>query len=225
MPSVWQNIGHTVKKAVTDTGHAVGTALNNPVVKGLGAAALGATGVGLLPAAAIMGGAGVLGGAIRPGGGLKGAVTQGGQGALLGAGGSLAGSLVRDGLPGAVKTAAGKVLPGAGKMAMSTLVPGGGSLSLGGVGDFLKDNALGLGMGALGAKQIGDERQAADDLVNHGLNTAHKAYEDKAELRRLSLSQLTAPSLAPNLSGRFDTGAVNPYAKKMPMSALRSGGV
>jgi hypothetical protein len=99
---------------------------------------------------------------------------------------------------------------------------GGGGGILDSIGGFLHDNALPLAAGAAGAAAVGHERDEADKLTNRGIASAHEAYDAKAPLRKMALSQLTS-NLTPNLSGRFATGATNPYAKKMPLSALRGG--
>lgn len=189
------NVGSAVKKAASDTVHEVA---RHPAIYGTLAA----------PLLGPVGGAVLAGAKHIPG---VSSVISGAQHVYDALGDTDAAKKAREIRDGITRPG------GPGKLPMSQVTggdKGGGPL------DWLKDNALPLGVGLLGAKQVGDERQAADDLVNRGLDTAHKAYADKEGLRAMALSQLTSPSLTPNLSGRFDTGATNPYAKKIAMSSL-----
>jgi hypothetical protein len=90
-----KNIGNTVKKAVVDTGHAVGKVATSTVGQAVVGGALALTGVGLPAAAGIMAATKGVGNLIKPGGNLKGAVTGAAQGAVEGAVASEAGSLGR----------------------------------------------------------------------------------------------------------------------------------
>lgn len=219
MPSVWQNIGNAVKKGVGDTGHAVGTALNNPVVKGLGMGALALSGVGLPAAIGIGGGLGALGGAIRPGGGLKGAITQGAQGAALGAGGSLAGSAGRAalGVLGDHGAAAAGGLPG--------VIQKGASAIPGMIGGLAKDALGGGGLGStllggaelLNAANLGRE---SSEYADKAFNLQNDSYQQRAPLRALGMQRLTNPA-APNVSGMQATTAANPFAPRTPALGVR----
>lgn len=84
-----------LKSSIKGTGHFVGKVASSKITKGILAAGLAATGVGVGASAAIMGTMGVTGGALRKGGGLKKAV----RGGIVGAG------------TGAVAGGVGKLLP------------------------------------------------------------------------------------------------------------------
>lgn len=210
----WKDIGRAIKKGVTDVGHGIGSALNNPVVKGIGTAALAASGVGLPAAIALGAGTGALGGALRPGGGLKGAITQGGQGALLGATGSIGGTVGRaalgaaagGGTPGgplgggsamgAIKGIAGNALGGLGSQALGAITGNGGL------------NALGLAQGVNAAMLS----KQSTDFANRAMGDVQHSYDERAPLRALGLQGLTNPT-APNVGGiRKVAGTGNPFA-------------
>jgi hypothetical protein len=209
---------------LSSAGHKLGSALNSPWVKGIGTAALGLTGVGLPAAIGIGGGLGALGGALRPGGGLKGALTQGGQGALLGAGGSLAGTAGRAALGavgGGAKGAAGTVAGKAGGLiphdadGSVNWLGGGGLLgqAAGGIKDTLMGNgglnALGIAQG-LNAANLGKQ---STDYANKAFDLQNNSYQERAPLRALGLQGLTQPK-APNMAGIAATTGANPFAKR-----------
>lgn len=89
------NVGKTVKKAVVDTGHAVGTAVTSKVGQAVLGGALAVTGFGLPVAAAVGAGVKATGNLIKPGGNLGKAATGAYQGAALGVGSAVVGSGVR----------------------------------------------------------------------------------------------------------------------------------
>ncbi|HKW09273.1 MAG TPA: hypothetical protein VJO33_02775, partial [Gemmatimonadaceae bacterium] len=91
------NIGHAVKKGVTDVGHFVGNVATNPWVDAGLAGVLALTGVGIPASAAIMGGTKGLGELIKPGGNLGNAASGGLKGAALGAGASALGGALSGG--------------------------------------------------------------------------------------------------------------------------------
>lgn len=212
-----------VGKGLKDTGHAVGTALNNPYVKGAGMAALAASGVGLPLAAAIGAGTGAVGGALRPGGGLKGAITQGAQGAALGAGASLGGSAIKavgsrllggtagsGGTPGA---AAGGGVAGDDYVYPDAGGGGGGWLDtvkglVGGAGKLLPV-ALGAGAAIEGV----NAQKKANELQQEGLNMARDDYKSRGQFRDAATPRLLNPS-RPDLSAFADPG--NPYRRGVP---------
>lgn len=220
---------------LTKVGHAIGDAQNNPLVKGLEAAALTATGVGIPAAAGILGGAGLVGGAIRSGGGLKGALTQGAQGALTGG----AAGLVRPAF-GAVKSGlmsvGSKLLPGGmpstgaaedafyneangvpgdtgssnplmsvGKNALSGMVPKNKDGSID-YGALLK-----LGIGAGTAYEGYKSNQQATDDRKKALDLASAQYNANAPLRAQATAGLQQTQ-RPDLSPLFADG--NPYKPK-----------
>lgn len=92
--------------SVKGTGHTIGQIADNPVTKAALAAALTATGVGAPAAAAILASEGALGGALKPGGGLKDAAVGGAEGAIAGGGSALAGKAL-SGLGSAVSSIPG----------------------------------------------------------------------------------------------------------------------
>lgn len=220
-------VGGTLGKIGQDVKIGAGKVLSNPLVDA-GLTFIPGVGPGIAAAA------GGLGKALDTSHGSVG-VGDIAKGALTGYAAGTAGQALKGGLS-AVKGAYDVGgMAGAGKMALSKLTgapmpggapgaaPGGGGGGLlGKVAGFLGDNALPLGVGAMGAAQVGMERNEADKLTNRGIDSAHQAYDAKAPLRQMALSQLMNTQ-APDLTGRFSTGAVNPYAKKLPMSAVRGG--
>lgn len=219
---------------LTKVGHAIGDAQNNPLVKGLEAAALTATGVGIPAAAGILGGAGLVGGAIRSGGGIKGALTQGAQGALTGG----AAGLVRPAF-GAVKSGlmsvGSKLLPGGMPSTGQSeddfyneangIVTGGssnplvsvGKSALSGMAPKNKDGSidygalLKLGIGAGTAYEGYKSNQQATDDRKKALDLASAQYNANAPLRAQATQGLQQTQ-RPDLSPLFADG--NPYKPK-----------
>lgn len=79
-----KGIGKAIGKAAKQVGHAVGKVASSKVVKGVVGGALALTGVGIPASAAIMGGIGAAGGALKKGGGLKQALKGAGTGVATG---------------------------------------------------------------------------------------------------------------------------------------------
>lgn len=90
-----RKVGSGIKNTVVGAGHLVGEVASNPVVQGLTAAGLAATGVGVPAAAAIMAAERGGGKLLAPGGNIGQAARGGVEGAAMGAGASLLGSGVR----------------------------------------------------------------------------------------------------------------------------------
>lgn len=223
-----------VGSGVKTVGHAIGDAQNNKWVKAAEAAGLAATGIGAPEAALLMGGAGLVGGAIRSGGGLKGAITEGGQGALTGAAAGLAGSGIRQIGSKIASMGAQKMLPGAtsgGATIPGTDIPvpdGGTTASGPGLGGALssvgsallpknadgsinwaKAAQLGLTVGA-GVEGIQNSNKASA-LQKQALDAATGDYNLRAPLRTAAYAALANPVKA-NDSNLFDP--TNPYARK-----------
>lgn len=129
LKKVVKNVGKAVGKAVVDTGHAVGKVADSKIAKGIVAAGLAATGVGVAPAAAIMAAQGAAGGALKKGGGLKKAARGAATGAATGAAAGVAGKVLPK-VPGLSKpltklrgkastTVLGKIMPKSAKRATS----------------------------------------------------------------------------------------------------------
>lgn len=177
------NIGSTVKKAVTDTGHVVGEVADNPWTKAALAAGLAATGVGLPAAGAIMAADGAAGGALKPGGGLKPALGGAATGAVEGGLASGAGSLIRK-LPavaGAVLGAKGAGGAGGTVGPVGTAANGGavddgsgidwGSIINGATGGGGSDGG-GIDWGSLLGKVPGLLGEAGSFVKDHGTDLA-----------------------------------------------------
>lgn len=241
MGSFFGNIGSAIKKGVVDTGHFIGKAQSNPIVKGLEAAGLAATGVGIPASAAILAGAGAAGGALRPGGGLKGALTQGAQGALTGAAAGAVGDVVGQGGIGlgGLKSGAGKL----GSLALSKLKGGtsaqpeydsngepitsdpnydaGGGFSL---GNFLKGNAGNLITGGLGAASAINSSQLqgkANDFANKAVDTSQQSFDARAPLRVAGIAGMLKPVPSTDVSGLSKrAGQGNPFARSIPLSSV-----
>lgn len=195
-------VGGTVGKIGQNIKIGTGKVLSNPIAQGIIGATLG-------PGAAAA--AGGLGRALD--------TTNGGSGigdialsGLKGYGAGKVGQVVK-GVGSGIKAGfdaggvTGALKAGVGKLPLSGLVGGAG-----GDGGFDLGNLGTLASGAIGAYQVGKERDAADALTNRGLDTAHQAYDAKAPLRQMALSQLLNPTHT-NLAGRFATNAHNPFAK------------
>lgn len=185
-----------IKNGLVHAGHAVGDTLNNKYVKGALATGLALTGVGAVPAAAIMAGTGVASGTLRSGGGLKGALTGAGQGAVTGAAAGLGGKAIRTGI-GALRSVHGAPedpgVDGAGDVGMDEGLDAGGRFrSLGGAlktGLGLASTANGIYSGYQGAKLRGQMAKQAE---------AEAAAN--AELRAGALGKMRAAETRPDLS-------------------------
>lgn len=113
--SFFGSIGNAIKKGVVGAGHLAGKVLSNPIVEGASAFI---PGVGPL----ITAGEGALGGLLKPGGNLGGAISGGLQGAAAG----IAGGGIRKLGSGILQNGIGSVLSG-GLRSSGTFAPGGGS--------------------------------------------------------------------------------------------------
>lgn len=223
--SVFGNIGKAIKKGVTDTGHFIGKVADNPVTKGVTAAALAATGVGAPAAAAIMAGEGLAGGALRKGGNLGTAVKGGATGALEGFGASKLGGLARGAmgaLGGNAAGAGGDVVPGqAGSSLLGKLgglAKGAGSSLLGGLEHQFQnaDGSIDWGklgkLGLAGASLYGQHEATnkANDYFNQQqgmrndmMKQAQSDYASRQPLRDASFAKLGGLISAPRSGDVF----------------------
>lgn len=211
------NIGGTIKKAVVDTGHAVGKVANNKYTQMAAAAALAATGVGAPAAAGIMAGMAGGGKLLAPGGNIGDALKSGAKAGVTSYGvGKLAGAI-----PGAGKLAS--KIPGAEKV----LGAGGANLPeqivFDGAGNIVPQAAShSLGGTILGGlKSVGKFALDNPDLIAGGLAgvSGFKAGQQSDDLRTQAIQ---AMSERPDLSSIFaDPGnPYNRYAQK-PKAAGR----
>jgi len=188
-------IGH----AATEVGHAVGGALNNPLVDTVLAAGGQALGMPMpITMAALKG----LGGAIAPGGNLGTALGQGaiglGEGALAGGVGGLLGG----GAGGAAQAVPGAASAGSsgGLTGLINGIPGLGGLAqgleksapslLGNLGSFLTGNG---GMNALGIAQglnAANLQKTANNYATDALGTENALWNSQAPMRAQALAQL-----------------------------------
>lgn len=90
-------------------------------------------------------------------------------------------------------------------------VPGNGIMTPG-LTDLLKKYGIPVGVGALGAYQSGQARNTAQNTMNKGLGYATDAYNAKAPIRTMALSQLQNPTKL-NLAAPLSTGYRNPFAR------------
>lgn len=128
-----KSIGH----ALTNVGHAIGTAVTSKVGQGILGGALALTGVGAPAAAAIFATTKGVGNLIKPGGNIKHFVTGAAQGAIEGVASNLVGkagrAVVSHFTAGNAATVASKVAPkvlGGGGAAGGTTVVGGGDTGI-----------------------------------------------------------------------------------------------
>jgi hypothetical protein len=218
---VWggiKNVGSTIKKAAVDTGHELGRAASNPVVQGLTAAGLAATGVGAPAAAAIMAAQRGGGALLKPGGNIGAGLRGGVEGAAMGAGAAKAGSLVRgvlsNGLPsassvfssgGALKDAAGKLISG-GAGGLPASIASAAGLGGGGVSPLV---GLLAGAQMVNATNLGAK---ANQFADEGWNLAKGSYMDRAGLRSKGIEGLTNPVTR-------DTSALSSIRNTNPVAA------
>lgn len=259
-----------LKSSVKGTGNLVGKIADNKLVQGVTAAALAASGVGAPAAAAIMGGIGASGGALKKGGGLRSAIGGAASGVASAATGAALAkvpgvSSVLSRVPGVgggslvsadiLKSAAaagnavnglnfGSIVGNAGKgagMGIKDFFLGGGADGQGNfgilgdiggrvkkvpglseIGGSLWKNKDALLAGA-GLFMDAKDDARARGLEERGLNYATGAYDEKAKLRALALSQLMGPDQAPDLSGRLGgVDAGNPYAVRRKVPGVSS---
>lgn len=246
------NVGTAIKKATVDTGHAIGTVASNPVVQGLTAAGLAATGVGAPAAAAILAAQKGGGALLRPGGNIGDAATGAATGAITGYGVGKAGGLLRTALGGAQGAGALSPTGGIADASTSTGMPpddgGGGVLgALRGAGGFLKDHlgqvvggaqqALGGGGSSSGIGGLSPATLAmlglqtanaaslgkkANDFADNAWNLAKSSYDERAPLRTTALAGLSTPRPVQDLNGLSAIRARNPALR---MAGLPQAGV
>lgn len=127
-----KKVASPVQKAAAAVGHTAGKVVTSKVGQAVLGTALAATGVGIVPAALIMGGTKAAGNLIKPGGNIKHALTGFGQGALTGAAAGVVGTAFKAVAPNAQAATSNVV-----KSIESKFVQG-GKLAIKGTGKVLK---------------------------------------------------------------------------------------
>lgn len=218
------HVGHALQQA----GHAVGGVLDNKWTKGGLAAALAASGVGTPMAMMLMGGEGLLGGALHEGGGLRDAVSSGVKGAGYGALAGSAGQALRSAFAPSSAGAsfgAGSASPGAaeafsGPGMMTAPAASGASSAAGGglastlktIGGFAKDNPNAIGMGLQGVGGLASA--GSENALRHAqadqlaAQTRSMQNEEEEKKRRAAALQ---PLLAALMGNMGKPVAPNPY--------------
>lgn len=218
--SVFGNIGKALKKGVVDVGHFVGKAASNPIVQGVTAMI---PGLGV-PISALEG---AVGGLLKPGGNIGGAITGGLKGAASGAvgkgvkgigsyllGGGGLGGLIKGG--GADNKGNFGAIGDALGTAAGSLGLGGGGDGKGGLGGLLDSLGLGgvnpalLGLGVAQIKNVSDLQKKASGYATGALDQANKSYGERAPLRAAGIQGMLNPQTR-DLSGLLTNSG--PYAK------------